>query len=277
MSSHAGNSRSRNRGCLCTATNETHNEQLHTATLDHRPSASSREHAGKRTNNDSLNSRTTDCAGRSQAIHAASIVDPCCTSSRRRTAAHRKPTHRRKHERPSSFTALTLLKCTGAALTHSSGSRRFHAASHRPFLWPSVPSANATPLLSSQPPRSACVQRISSRWKPLQSCLTTPFAQQSHPASLVSSYSPSRSSTARRCGLAATRMQDALDSLNSEADSCLLELIHLADRRSRLSEVPSWINLFTSSPLSPLLLTSRSLRRLLTAATPTTHSSISLH
>ena len=202
---------------------------------------------------------------------------PCCTSSRRRTAAHRKPTHRRKHERPSSFTALTLLKCTDAALTHSSGSRRFHAASHRPFLWPSVPSATATPLLSSQPPRSACVQRISSRWKLLQSCPTTPFAQQSHPATLVSSYSPSRSSTAERCGLDATRMQDALDSLNSEADSCLLELIHLADRRSRLSEVPSWINLFTSSPLSPLLLTSRSLRRLLTAATPTTHSSISLH
>lgn len=144
------------------------------------------------------------------------------------------------------------------------------------FLWPSA-TLHLHPLLHSQPPQSACLQRRLHRWKLTQSSLASPSPQQPPPVFVIpysplSRLVPTRSLLCKHWDL----IQDALDSTipkpiiaYQSSPSLLKTLVY---QRARKMEQPKVM----AAPVAAAA-AQPSIRRFFTAATPGTHSFISLH
>ena len=144
------------------------------------------------------------------------------------------------------------------------------------FLWPSA-TLHLHPLLHSQPPQSVCLQRRLHRWKLSQSNVSSPSSHQPPPVFVIpysplSRLVPTRSLLCKHWDI----IQDALDSsipkpiiAYQSSPSLLKTLVY---QRARLMDQSLAV---AAPPAAPAA--QSSIRRFFTAATPTTHSSISLH
>ena len=144
------------------------------------------------------------------------------------------------------------------------------------FLWPSA-TLHLHPLLHSQPPQSACLQRRLSRWKLSQSSLASPSSHQPPPVFIIpysplSRLVPTRSLLCKHWDL----IHEALDSsipkpiiAYQSSPSLLKTLVYQRARNMERSQV---VAAPAAAPAAQL-----SLRRYFTAAPPPTHSSILPH
>ena len=144
------------------------------------------------------------------------------------------------------------------------------------FLWPSA-TLHLHPLLHSQPPQSACLQRRLHRWKLAQSSLASPSSHQPPPVFVIpysplSRLVPTRSLLCKHWEI----IQHAIDSsipkpiiAYQSSPSLLKTLVY---QRARLMEQSRVV-----APPVAAAPVQASLRSYFAAAPPTTHSSISLH
>lgn len=144
------------------------------------------------------------------------------------------------------------------------------------FLWPSS-SLHLHPLLHSQPPQSACLQRRLHRWKLSQSSLASPSPHQPPPVFVIpysplSRLVPTRSLLSKHWEIVQLALGAPTQKPIIAYESSPSLLKTLVYQRARLMEQSRVV-----APPVAAAPVQASLRSYFTATTPTTHSSISLH